>query len=75
MQGILEFILTIIMESIFGKIIIYFFKLVQKIGFYAVKFISFSSQPIEHFTKKYKDSSIPWFLGFGIVAFISYLLS
>lgn len=70
-----EFIAELFIESIFGKIIRRIFCLIKLIGFFALKLITFSSLSITDIKVKYKDSSKPYFLGFGITISLIYLIA
>jgi len=49
-------------------------KQIRKFGVLQIKVFSFSRRPFRDISNKYKDSSIPWFLGFGLLFFLCYLL-
>lgn len=60
---IFEIIAHIFIEILLGGI----FKLVHWIGLIGLKLITISTDSMEELGVKYKDSSIPYFLGFGIL--------
>jgi len=51
------------------------FAIARYIGLLSLKLITLSSKPIEQLNRYYKDSSKPYFLGFGIIAGIIYLIA
>ena len=74
MEIILEFIAYFFIEIVFEKVILGFFRLIKKLGIWVIKIVLFSQTPIEHFQEKYKDYSIPYFIGFSIIGVIFYLI-
>lgn len=75
----IEFFLDIFMrffsESFFGKLILRIFKKVKFLGLVVLKMITFSTKPIEDLKEKYKDSSKPYFIGFGLSIGLVYLVT
>lgn len=73
-QIILEAIAYFVVEVIFGGFILGIFKVMKLIGLMVLKVIRLSNQSIEELREVYKDSSLPYFLGFGLSSGIIYLL-
>ena len=71
---ILEMIVYFFVEIIFQGIILGIFRGIKLIGLLALKVITLSDKPIVELKEKYEDSSKPYFLGFGIIIGIIYLI-
>jgi len=62
-------------ETIVGGVIGGIFQSVHWIGLWMLKLLTASSDSIKELGEKYKDSSTPYFLGFGILIGIIWLFS
>ncbi len=51
-----------------------FFKAVKFIGIFILKLVTLSNKSIEELKVKYADSSKPYFLGFGFIIGMVYLI-
>lgn len=71
---IIEGILHLFVEIIFQGIILGFLKMIKLLGILILKLITLSSLPISELRKKYKDSALPYFLGFGLIIGTSILI-
>lgn len=69
---ILEMIAYIFVEIIFQGIILRIFRGIKLSGLLLLKLITLSDRPIKELREKYKDSSKPYFLGFGLTIGIIY---
>ena len=74
-EAILELIVYIFVEIIFEGIILGFFRGVKISGLIALKLITLNDKSINEVEERYKDSSKPYFLGFGITIGIIYLIT
>jgi len=59
---------------ILGKILVRTFKLIHLFGLWILKITTFNKKPISEIKTKYKDSSKPYFFGFGIVIISIYAI-
>lgn len=73
-QIIIEAIAYFVAEVVFGGFIMGIFKLMRLVGLMVLKIIRLSDKSIKELKEVYKDSSIPYFLGFGLTIGIIYLL-
>lgn len=71
---IFELIGKFFIEILFEGVILKMFKSVYWLGVVILKLVTFRSKPIKELKEKYKDSSKPYFIGFGIVLGIIYVL-
>lgn len=65
-QIILEAIAHFVVEVVFQGFILGIFKVMRVIGLMVLKVIRLSDQSIKELKEVYKDSSLPYFLGFGL---------
>jgi len=63
----LDFLLDGIFDGLFRNLIIGFFKLVRMLGIAILQGLYFYKHPYKEMSIKFKDSSIPYFLGFGLI--------
>lgn len=73
-QAVIEFIVYIIFDILFQGIVMGIFRAIKWIGIYALKCITLTPASLEELKVKYKDSSKPYFLGFGLVIVCIYLI-
>ena len=74
MYPIIEIITSIFLESIFGRIIFKLIRVIKLGGFFVLRLIIINTRSMEEVKEKYTDSSLPYFLGFGMAFGIIYLL-
>lgn len=67
---IIEYIVYLFVEIIFLRIILGFLKLIKLLGIIVLKLFTFSNKSIADLKVKYKDSSKPYFIGFGILGLL-----
>lgn len=71
---IIEIIIQFVIEIIFGKIILGLFALVRKLGIGILILITFDDTPFNQLSEgKYKGSSLPYWIGFLIIAGLIFL--
>ena len=66
-ECILEFIILVFVDFLFGTILGAIFRGIWWVGICCLKGITFSKASIAELKEKYKDSSKPYFLGFGVL--------
>lgn len=72
---ILEFIGEVIITLIFEGIILNLLKLIRKLGVLVLQLITFSKSSFKELDQNYyKDAIEPYFIGFGIIIGLGYLL-
>ena len=70
----IEVIFELFVEIVFQGIILGFFRVVKGIGLFVLKLMTSSNKSLPELKEKYKNSSLPYFLGFGVTFRIIYLL-
>lgn len=73
-EVIAEVIIYFFVDIIFQGIILRFFKIIKTIGIIILKLMTFSGKSIKELKDSYKDSSIPYFLGFGATIGLIYFI-
>lgn len=73
-EAIVELIIYFFVEVIFQGIILGIVKGVKVIGLITLKLITLSKESNEELNDKYKGSSKPYFIGFGILIGSIYLI-
>ena len=73
-QVIFEAIAHFVVEVVFQGFILGIFKVMRVIGLMVLKIIRLSDQSIKGLKEVYKDSSLPYFLRFGLSIGVIYLL-
>ena len=74
MKIIIEAILYFFVELLFGKLIIGLLRIVEHVGLKLLGVITLSKLSIIELRSHYRNSSIPYFLGFGVVIFLLLLI-
>lgn len=69
-----DFLAIIVGERIAGFLCYGFFYLLNTIGILLIKIFTLSRKPIPVLRAQYKDSSKPWFLGFGLMGAMIFFL-
>jgi len=69
-EGILEFFAEIIGEVIIGGLR----RIIKLVGLFSLKILTWSDLAIKDIEEKYKGSPKPYFLGFGLLFIIIYLI-
>lgn len=75
LELIAEMLGYIFVEIIFEGILLRLFRGVKLSGLLALKILTLSNRPLTELEDHYKDSSKPYFLGFGITIGLFYLIS
>lgn len=73
-QIILEVIAQFVGDILFRGFIMGIFKVMKSVGLVVLKIIRLSGKSIKELREDYKDSSQPYFLGFGLTIGIIYLI-
>ena len=66
LETLLHALTYFFIEILFQGILLRAFKGVRLTGLYMLKWATFSSAHINELKQKYKDSSLPYFLGFAV---------
>ena len=74
LEVIFELITKFFIQILFEGVILKIFKSIYWLGVAVLKLITFSPKSIKELKEKHKDSSKPYFIGFGIVSGITYVL-
>ncbi len=71
---LLEMIAYFFVEIIFQGIILGIFRGIRLVGLFALKLITFDNESLNDLKERYKGSSKPHFLGFGLIISLIYLI-
>lgn len=74
MGWIEEIISYIFVELIYQEIVLRLFKGIKYLGIILLKLLTLSKRPIAELVIVYENSSKPYFLGFGFVSGVIYLI-
>ena len=74
-EVLLEMIVYFFVEIIFQGIILGIFRGAKLVGLLTLKLITLNNKSINDLKEKYKDSSKPYFIGFGLIIGIIYLIT
>lgn len=74
MESFINGIMYIFVEIIFQGVVKRIIKLIHLLGFFIIKLITFNSDPMNEVKKEYKDSILPYSIGYGVVIVIVYFI-